>query len=162
MPTFNRDILELVRDNPHFLKEIVTNEFSQIVLMSIEPGSDIGEEVHEADQVLVVVEGSGEVVLNRRHSPVEADSLVVVPAGTRHNIIHTGDNALKLYTLFAPPAGAPGTMYKTKAEALAAEAEAEAAAEAAAFAGAGQDAAGIGREAMIGSAAADRSNGRSK
>ncbi len=162
MPTFNRDILELVRDNPHFLKEIVTNEFSQIVLMRIEPGSDIGEEVHEADQVLVVVEGSGEVVLNRRHSKVEADSLVVVPAGTRHNVINTGDSALKLYTLFAPPAGAPGTMYKTKAEALAAEAEAEAAAEAAAFAGAGQDAAGIGREAMIGSAAADRSNGRSK
>ena len=122
MPTFNRDILELVRDNPHFLKEIVTNEFSQIVLMSIEPGSDIGEEVHEADQVLVVVEGSGEVVLNRRHSAVHANSLVVIPGGTRHNVINTGSVPLKLYTVYAPPEEAPGTLHHTKADALAASA----------------------------------------
>ncbi len=150
MPTFNKDILKLVRENTHFLDEIVTNEFTQVALMSIEPGSDIGEQVHEADQVLVIVEGSGEVVLNRRHSPVQADSLVVVPAGTRHNVVNKGSTALKLYTLFAPPAGAPGTRYQTKDEAIAADAAAE------------EDAAGIGREAMIGSAAADRSNGRSK
>ena len=118
MPAFNEDILRLARGNTHFLEEIVTNEFTQVVLMSIEPGSDIGEEVHEADQVLVVVEGSGEVVLNRQHSPVQADSLVVVPAGTRHNVINTCSVPLKLYTLYAPPAEAPGTQYRTKAEAI--------------------------------------------
>ncbi len=164
MPTFNQDILDLVRENPHFLKEIVTNEFTQIVLMSIEPGSDIGEEVHEADQVLVIVEGSGDLVLNRQHSPVEADSLVIVPAGTRHNIINKGDAPLKLCTLFAPPAEAPGTRYQTKAEAIAAEAAAEAAAEedAAAETAAAETAAELGRDASIASATADRSNGRSK
>ncbi len=117
MPTFNKDILELVRENPNFLEEIVTNEFSQVVLMSIEPGSDIGEKVHEVDQVLAIVEGTGEVVLNRQHDPVQADSLVVVPAGTRHNVINTGSVPLKLCTLYAPPVEAPGTLFRTKAEA---------------------------------------------
>ena len=122
MPTFNHDILELVRENPNFLKEVVTNEFSQVVLMSIEPGSDIGEKVHAVDQVLAIVEGTGEIVLNRQHGPVQADSLVVVPAGTRHNVINTGSVPLKLCTLYAPPAKAPGTLHRTKAEATAAEA----------------------------------------
>jgi len=130
MPALNKDILELVRKNTHFLEEVVTNEFTQVVLMSIEPGSDIGEEVHEADQVLVVVEGSGEVVLNRQHSPVQKDSLVVVPAGTRHNVINKGSGPLKLYSLFAPPAAPPGTRYRSKAEAIAAEAALEDAQEA--------------------------------
>lgn len=125
MPTFNQDILKLVHENTDFLEEIVTNEFSQVALMSIEPGSDIGEEVHEADQVLAIVEGTGEVVLNRRHSPIHANSLVVVPAGTRHNCINTGSVALKLVTLFSPPAQAPGTQYATKAEAMVAEIAAE-------------------------------------
>ncbi len=130
MPTFNKDILGLVRENPYYLEEIVTNEFSQVALMSIEPKSEIGERVHEADQVLVIVEGNGEAVLNRQHSPVRAASLVVVPAGTRHNIINRGDTALKLCMLFAPPAEAPGTRYQTKAEAMAAEIAAEAEPEA--------------------------------
>jgi mannose-6-phosphate isomerase-like protein (cupin superfamily) len=150
MPTFNEDILKLVRENTHFLEEIVTNEFTQVALMSIETGNDIGEEVHEADQVMVVVQGSGEVVLNRQHSPVQADSLVVVPAGTRHNVINTGSVPLKLYTLFAPPAGAPGTVYQTKGQAMAAEAAAE------------EAAAELDRESRIASVAVDRSNGRSK
>ncbi len=119
MPTFNQDILELVRKNPNFLEEIVTNEFSQVVLMSIEPGSDIGEKVYEVDQVLAIVQGTGEIVLNRQHSPVQADSLVVVPAGTRHNVINTDRVPLKLCALYAPPAAAPGTLYRTKAEASA-------------------------------------------
>ena len=145
MPTFNKDILELVRENPNFLEEIVTNEFSQVVLMSIEPGSDIGEKVHGVDQVLAIVEGTGEVALNRQHSPVQADSLVVVPAGTRHNVINTGHLPLKLYTLFAPPAEAPGTRYDTKAEAIAAEIAAEAE-----------------QEPWISPVTVNRSNGRNK
>jgi len=122
MPAFNQNILELVRRNGYFLEEIVTNEFSQVALMSIEPGSEIGEQVHEADQVLVIVEGNGEAVLNRQHSSVRRDSLVVVPAGTRHNVINRGSVPLKLYTIFAPPQEAPGTLHRTKTEATAAEA----------------------------------------
>ncbi len=117
MPAFNDDILRRVRENPDFIHELVTNEYTQIVLMTIEPGSDVGEQVHEVDQVLFIVEGAGEAVLNRQHSLIQANSLVVVPAGTRHNVINTGTRPLKIYTLFAPPQVEPGTLVRTKAEA---------------------------------------------
>ena len=122
MTIFNKDILELAKENNFFRKEILTNEHSQIVLMSIEPGDDIGEESHDVDQVLVFVEGEGEAVLNGERSKIQTNSLVVVPAGTQHNFINTGSTALKLYTVYAPPEEAPGTLHKTKAEAVAAEA----------------------------------------
>ncbi len=117
MPAFNDDILRRARENPDFFRELVTNEYTQVALMTIEPGSDIGEEVHEVDQVLVIIEGAGEAVLNRQHSLIQANSLVVVPAGTRHNVINTGSTRLKIYTLFAPPEVEPGTLLRTKAEA---------------------------------------------
>ncbi|BAZ09477.1 hypothetical protein NIES4071_12850 [Calothrix sp. NIES-4071] len=122
MTIFNKDIFGLAKENNFFRKEILTNEHSQIVLMSVEPGDDIGEESHDVDQVLVFVEGEGEAVLNRERSKIQANSLVVVPAGTQHNFINTGSTALKLYTVYAPPEEAPGTLHKTKAEAVAAEA----------------------------------------
>ncbi len=59
MPAFNDDILRRARENPDFFRELVTNEYTQVALMTIEPGSDIGEEVHEVDQVLVIIEGAG-------------------------------------------------------------------------------------------------------
>jgi mannose-6-phosphate isomerase-like protein (cupin superfamily) len=121
MPQFNKDIFALTRENRFFRREILTNEHSQLVLMSVEPGDEIGEETHDVDQVLIFVEGSGDAVLNDQHSPVKAHSLVVVPAGTRHNFINTGAMPLKLFTVYAPPEETPGTVHKTKAEALAAE-----------------------------------------
>ena len=90
--------------------------------MSIEPASDIGEQVDEGDVVLVIVDGCGEAVLNRRHSPVKLGSLVAIPAGTRYNIINTGNAPLKLAALYAPPQETPGTLYRTRDEALAADA----------------------------------------
>lgn len=125
MPTFHQDIQKLVRENSNYLAEIVTNEFSQVVVMNIEPESDIGEQVYEVDHVLAIVEGTAEVVLNRKHTLVEANSLVVVPAGTRHNCINTGSMPLKLCILFAPPTQPVGAQYPTKAESIAAEAAAE-------------------------------------
>ena len=89
--------------------------------MSVEPGDDIGEETHDVDQVLVFVAGEGEAVLNGDRSTVEANTMVVVPAGTLHNFINTGSTALKLYTVYAPPEEEPGTLHRTKAEAVAAE-----------------------------------------
>ncbi len=118
MPTLIDNIVQRVRENPDFFRETVTNQYSQLALMSIEPGGEIGEEVHDdVDQVLVVLEGTGEAVLNRQHSPVQANSLVVVPAGTRHNVKNTGSTPLKMATLFAPPEVEPGTLLGTKAEA---------------------------------------------
>lgn len=122
MPSFDQDIVAAARDNAFFRKEIVTNEHSQLVLMSIEPGDDIGEEVHDVDQVLVFVDGTGEAVLEGQRRPVRTDALVIVPAGTRHNFINTGSTPLKLFTIYSPPEEAPGTVHKTKADAVAAHA----------------------------------------
>ncbi|MBW4505233.1 MAG: cupin domain-containing protein [Scytonematopsis contorta HA4267-MV1] len=122
MAIFNKDIFGLAKENNFFRQEILTNEHSQIVLMSVEPGDDIGEETHDVDQVLVFVEGEGEAVLNGERSTIQANTLVAVPAGTLHNFINTGSTALKLYTVYSPPEEEPGTLHKTKAEAVAAEA----------------------------------------
>jgi mannose-6-phosphate isomerase-like protein (cupin superfamily) len=121
MPSFNKDIAALAQENSFFRKEILTNENSQLVLMSVNPGDDIGEETHDVDQVLYFLSGSGEAILNGERSPIKANSLVVVPAGTLHNFVNTGNQPLKLFTIYSPPEEEPGTIHKTKAEAEAAE-----------------------------------------
>ena len=122
MPSFNKDIAALAQENTFFRKEILTNRNSQLVLMSVEPGDDIGEETHDVDQVLYFLSGSGEAILNgKERSPIKANSLVVVPAGTLHNFVNTGSQPLKLFTIYSPPEEEPGTVHKTKAEAEAAE-----------------------------------------
>jgi mannose-6-phosphate isomerase-like protein (cupin superfamily) len=122
MPSFNKDIAALAQENSFFRKEILTNVNSQLVLMSVEPGDDIGEETHDVDQVLYFLSGSGEAILNGKdRSPIKANSLVVVPAGTLHNFVNTGSQPMKLFTIYSPPEEEPGTIHKTKAEAEAAE-----------------------------------------
>jgi len=121
MPKFSKDITALARENTFFRHEILTNEHSQVVLMSVEPGDDVGEETHDVDQVLVFVEGEGESVLDGQHGRVAAGTLVAVPAGTLHNFVNTGAVPLKLYTVYAPPEEEPGTLHRTKAEVIAAE-----------------------------------------
>lgn len=123
MPYFNRNIVAQAIENTFFRQEILTGEHSQLVLMSIEPGDDIGEETHHVDQVLVFVAGEGEAILNGERSAVAANHLVVVPAGTVHNFRNTGTTALKLFTVYAPPEEQPGTLHRTRAEAIAAENE---------------------------------------
>ena len=118
----SEDIVAHAQRNTDFRREILTNEHSQIVLMSIEPGDEIGEETHKGDQVLYFVSGEGQAVLNgKSRRQVKAGSLVVVPAGTLHNFINKGDEPLKLFTVYAPPEEEPGVVHKTKAEADAAE-----------------------------------------
>ena len=121
MPVFNKDIVALTRENTFFRQEILTNDHSQVVVMSVEPGEDVGEETHDVDQVLVFVDGEGESVLDGKRGRIGANSLVSVPAGTLHNFVNTGSRPLKLYTIYAPPEEAPGTLHRTKAEAEAAE-----------------------------------------
>lgn len=117
MAEFNQDIVQLAKGNGDFRRVVRTEVHSQIVLMSVEPGDDIGEETHQVDQVLVFVSGSGEAVLNGETSAVSPGRLVVVPAGVKHNFINTGGEPLKLYTVYAPPEEPDGLVHKTKAEA---------------------------------------------
>jgi mannose-6-phosphate isomerase-like protein (cupin superfamily) len=123
MTAFNQDIFALAQANSFFRREILTNEHTQVVLMSVEPGDDVGAEVHSVDQILVFVSGSGDALLDGERAAVEAHALVAVPAGTRHNFVNTGRTPLKLFTVYSPPEEAPGTLHRTKAEAVAAEGE---------------------------------------
>jgi mannose-6-phosphate isomerase-like protein (cupin superfamily) len=123
MSAMTFDIVALTKTNEAFRREVVTGEHSQVVVMTIPPGGEIGEEVHDGvDQVLVFVEGDGEAIVAGESSPVGPDSLAFVPAGTRHNFRNTGSTALRLFTVYAPPEHAAGTVHETKAEADAAEA----------------------------------------
>jgi mannose-6-phosphate isomerase-like protein (cupin superfamily) len=116
------DIIELAKRNDAFRREVATGEHSQVVVMTIPPAEEIGEEVHEGnDQLLVIVEGECEAVLDGRTSQVGPNQLVLVKAGTRHNFINTGQAPRPRGTAYAPPEHAPATVHQTKAEAEAAE-----------------------------------------
>lgn len=121
MPTFNKDMVKLATQNSHFQKEVYYDRNVQIVLMSLAPGEDIGEETHRADQTTYFVAGAGRAVLDGKAAKVGPNSMVVIPQGTKHNIINQGDQPLKLFTVYAPPAEEEGIKHKTKAEAEAAE-----------------------------------------
>lgn len=103
--------------NEHFRKVLYTAPYMQLVVMSIPAGEDIGEEVHGQDQFIRVEAGEGTAVLGGTEHPIKDDSAVVIPAGTKHNIINTGAGSLKLYTLYAPPHHEDGTVHATKADA---------------------------------------------
>lgn len=119
---FHEDIQARARENAFFREVVATGPHAQVVLMSIPPSGEIGEEIHEGlDQVLVFVEGDGAAVIEGQRRPVSAGHLVHVTAGTRHNFVNDGTADLKLYTVYAPPHHAPGTIHRTKAEADAAE-----------------------------------------
>jgi mannose-6-phosphate isomerase-like protein (cupin superfamily) len=116
------DIVELARGNQAFRREVVTGAHSQVVVMTIPAGGEIGEEVHDdVDQLLVFVEGDGEAVLDGVTSPIEPNQLVFVRAGTRHNFRASGGRPLRLVTVYAPPEHPPGTLHQTKEDADAAE-----------------------------------------
>ncbi len=115
---FQANIENLTKENNFFRKVLYTGEHSQLVLMSIEPGSEIGEETHaDVDQILFFVEGEGEAVLNNQSKQIGKGDVVFVPAGTLHNFRNTGDIQLKLYTVYSPPEHPDGTIHKTKEEA---------------------------------------------
>ena len=116
-----QNYVEAAKQNEYFRQTIVTGEHSQVVVMTLQVGEDIGEETHEGDQILFFVEGEGEAVLEGESSPVRPNDMVFVPAGTLHNFVNTGDDKLRLVTTYAPPEHPDGTVHKTKAEAEAAE-----------------------------------------
>jgi mannose-6-phosphate isomerase-like protein (cupin superfamily) len=112
------DIYAAARGSDDFRRVLGTADHVQLVIMTLAPGEEIGEEVHPGnDQVLLAVEGSGVSVLEGERRSFEAGYLVLVPQGTRHNFINTGDGPLRLVTLYGPPDHRPGTVHKTKADA---------------------------------------------
>ena len=122
MEPYQGELKEVAKDNDDFRRVLFTGAHSQLVVMALASGEEIGEEVHAVDQILYAVEGEGEAFLDGRRKSFEKGDAVAVPAGTRHNILNTGVTALRLYTIYAPPEHAPGTIHRTKAEADAAEA----------------------------------------
>lgn len=108
-----------------FRRVLWTGKHSQLVIMTIPAGGEIGEEIHEVDQILTFVSGLGEAIVGGERKGVAQGDLVVVPAGVKHNFRNTGPNALVLYTVYAPPEHAHGAVHRTKADAEAAEAAGE-------------------------------------
>jgi mannose-6-phosphate isomerase-like protein (cupin superfamily) len=118
MKGFIADIEELTEENRDFRRVLYTGKNLQLVLMAIEAGGEIGEEVHnDRDQFFRVEEGRGEVVIDGHRSKIKDDDAIIVPAGARHNIVNTGDKPLQIYTLYAPPEHRDGTVHLTKADA---------------------------------------------
>ncbi|MDO8548342.1 MAG: cupin domain-containing protein [bacterium] len=122
MKGYVANIEQLSLENEYFRKVLYTDERVQLVVMSLLPSEDIGEEVHQLDQFIRVEKGEGKAVLDGEECALSDGSAVIVPSGTRHNIINTStSNPMKLYTLYAPPNHKEGTIHKTKAEAEANE-----------------------------------------
>ncbi len=116
------DVKEVAKENTFFRKVLFTAANSQLVVMSLLPGEEIGTETHDGDQLLYAVKGHGLAVTNGAQQPFEKGAILCVPAGTSHNLINTGEDALRLFTVYSPPQHPAGTMHATKAEAEAAEA----------------------------------------
>jgi mannose-6-phosphate isomerase-like protein (cupin superfamily) len=118
MDHFLTDIEQAATQNEHFRKVLFTAEHSQLVLMSLKPGEEIGMETHHLDQFIRIEAGQGTAQLNGKDYPIQDGSAVVIPAGTKHNIVNSGkQGALKLYTIYSPPEHKDGTVHRTKQEA---------------------------------------------
>lgn len=125
MTGFVGDIEKLTEKNKYFRQVLFTGKYAQLVVMSLQPGEEIGNEVHHTvDQFFRIEEGEAKFIFNgtEEHLVHDGDA-VIVPAGTFHNVINVSSKEpLKLYTVYSPPNHPDGTIHKTKAEAEAAEA----------------------------------------
>jgi mannose-6-phosphate isomerase-like protein (cupin superfamily) len=119
---YKANIEELTKKNTYFRQVLFTGPHTQLVLMSLKPGEEIGMEVHASvDQFFRFEQGQGKVTIAGVEFDVKDGDVAIVPAGNMHNVVNTGTNDLKLYTLYSPPNHADGTIHKTKAEAEVAE-----------------------------------------
>jgi mannose-6-phosphate isomerase-like protein (cupin superfamily) len=116
MKGFIDNIEELTENNDNFRQVLYTGKNLQLVLMKMQPGEEIGEEIHEdRDHFFRIEVGQGEIwidgVVNK------ADDGIIVPAGAKHNVVNSGSGPLKLYTIYGPPEHREGTVHPTKADA---------------------------------------------
>ena len=115
MKGFVDDIEALTKANEDFRRVLYTGKNLQLVLMTLKPGEEIGEEVHEdRDQFFRVEDGNGAVFIDGQRHAIEDDDAIIVPAGARHNVVNTGDAPLKLYTLYGPPEHKDAVVHPTK------------------------------------------------
>lgn len=112
------DVQQLASGNSDFRRVLNTTKLSQLVLMCVPAGGEIGTEIHSGtDQILAFVEGNGQAIFDGVRRTVAAGDVVVVPAGTQHNFMADTGGALKLFTIYTPPHHRPGTVHVTKADA---------------------------------------------
>lgn len=119
MTGFLQNIEKLTLNNTYFRIVLYTSQHAQLVLMSLNPGEEIGMEVHEVvDQFIRIEKGEGKVIMNGKGHAIKDGDAFIVPAGTKHNVINTSrDKPFKLYTVYSPPHHKDGTIHKTKKEA---------------------------------------------
>ncbi len=111
------DIERATLDNDDYRRVLYTGHHLQLVLMTLQPGEEIGEEVHEGhDQFFRIEQGEGQIVIDGQSRRAQAESGIIVPAGARHNLINTGSEPLKLYTLYGPPEHRRDVVHPTKAD----------------------------------------------
>ncbi len=116
---FKAGVVQAVHAQTNFRHVLYTGSYMQLVAMTLPAGTDIGEEVHEGhDQFFRIESGQGQVLIDETTYEVTAGDLIIVPSGANHNVTNTSeDDALVLYTIYAPPEHAEGTTHPTKAEA---------------------------------------------
>jgi len=117
---YHANIEEETLNNNYFRKVLYTGKYSQLVVMALKPGEEIGNEIHpNVDQFFRIEQGEAKVVLNNGETEftVKEDEVFIVPAGTWHNVINISDEDLKLYTIYSPPNHPDGTVHQTKQEA---------------------------------------------
>ena len=115
-----RNIEMETENNDNFRKVLFTGKNTQLVLMTLNPGEEIGSEIHnDTDQFFRIEQGEGEIDVNGEKTSVKDGSSIIIVQGTKHNIINTSkDKKLKLYSLYSPPHHPPNTIHKTKEDAL--------------------------------------------
>ena len=124
MKGYITNIEKLLLENQNFRQVLYTAKNSQLVIMSLKPNEEIGEETHQLDQFIRCESGQGKAILDGTDHEIGDGFVVIVPAGTKHNIVNTsGEKLLKLYTLYSPPNHLDGIIHKTKADAMADEKE---------------------------------------
>lgn len=106
-------------ENNNFRKVLYTGKNSQLVVMSLKSGEEIGEEVHSVDQFIRIEKGKGKAILDGAVHEIEDGSAVVVPSGAKHNVINGPEGEMKLYTIYSPPEHKDKTIHQTKEEAIA-------------------------------------------
>lgn len=118
METMRIELKDVAKENEYFRQVLFTGIHSQLVVMALRPGEEIGEEVHEVDQFIYAVKGEGQAILAGVAAPFEKGEALCVPAGSLHNVRNTGDGPMKLFTIYSPPQHAAGTVEKYKSDVL--------------------------------------------
>lgn len=116
MKGFVTNIEKATLENENYRQVLYTGMSSQLVLMTIQPGDEIGSETHDLDQFIRIEAGQAVVTLDGVNHTLEDDWAVVIPAGTEHNVVNNGNEPLRLYSIYSPPEHKDGTVHATKAD----------------------------------------------